>query len=264
MQARPLGLRIVYWLSVADLGASLIFVIDGASPVYELQEAHCPNFYCTLKAFFAQLFGLAAIMWSPCIALTLHLQLKVPRVVRECAAATARRRAPTPQPTRPYPRGVGRPTSSDRSVSSCGARPPPSRSSSSSSARLASPVSGAGYTPTRRRAPRRAWRTLRPGASSACPPSQWARFLFFYAPLLVAVCYSVYVYWITRGVLSMLQSASSACEHASSASAIGPDEPRHSQAASAASSARLLAARLSNRRSWTPMGCAPPPRRAPL
>ena len=93
MQARPLGLRIVYWLSVADLGASLIFVIDGASPVYELQEAHCPNFYCTLKAFFAQLFGLAAIMWSPCIALTLHLQLKVPRVVREYAAATARRRA---------------------------------------------------------------------------------------------------------------------------------------------------------------------------
>lgn len=66
---RSAGMRTVYWLSVADLAASVFFVIDGST------DSSCTSSssFCTLKAAGSQFFGLAAILWTGSIALNLDL-----------------------------------------------------------------------------------------------------------------------------------------------------------------------------------------------
>lgn len=73
---RSLGLHIICNLSIADLVASLVFIVDGLAPTGDLRV--CTNGttapgLCQLNAAGAQLFGLAAVLWTGCIALGLHL-----------------------------------------------------------------------------------------------------------------------------------------------------------------------------------------------
>ena len=51
---RSLGFSIVYWLSISDLCSSLVFVVDGASPLRELARDFCPASFCLFKAALSQ------------------------------------------------------------------------------------------------------------------------------------------------------------------------------------------------------------------
>jgi hypothetical protein len=77
---RTLGMHIICNLSVADLLSSLVFILDGLAPTGDL--AICTNGtandvkgFCTFNAASTQFFGLAAVLWTGCLALGLHLGL---------------------------------------------------------------------------------------------------------------------------------------------------------------------------------------------
>ncbi len=70
---RQPALRIVFWLSVADLLSSLTYVIDGILPTATLGASECRDSGCHLLAISAQFFGLAAVLWSGFVALNLYL-----------------------------------------------------------------------------------------------------------------------------------------------------------------------------------------------
>ena len=70
---RPVALHIVYFLSVSDLAASFMYIIDGATTVNELDSPNCPNGLCGFFAACSQFFGLAAITWNTLIAVNMHL-----------------------------------------------------------------------------------------------------------------------------------------------------------------------------------------------
>ncbi len=75
---RSLGFRIVYWLSFADLLSSLIYMIDGASPLRAADYADdCPGVggFCIFKGAVSQFANLSAVLWTLCIAINLQVTL---------------------------------------------------------------------------------------------------------------------------------------------------------------------------------------------
>ena len=77
---RSLGMHIIFCLSLADFASSLVFIIDGIAPTGVLEAEKCggeganslPGL-CMLLAALSQFTGLAAILWTACIAVGLHL-----------------------------------------------------------------------------------------------------------------------------------------------------------------------------------------------
>lgn len=95
-QRQP-ALRIVFWLSVADLCSSLTYVVDGILPTAVLGADECRKAGCQVLAASAQFFGLAAVIWSGFVALnlyffailSLHLPLQQPGRYLDCLHAAA-------------------------------------------------------------------------------------------------------------------------------------------------------------------------------
>jgi len=73
---KSISLKIIMSLSVADLCASLVFVIDGSADAADMDHCGGPeSALCTLCAAAAQFFGLATILWTGMIAVSLHLSV---------------------------------------------------------------------------------------------------------------------------------------------------------------------------------------------
>ncbi len=71
-----ISLKIIVSLSVADLVSSFVFIIDGVSRAAEPDECGGPDSaLCILCAAAAQFFGLATVLWTGCLALSLHLSV---------------------------------------------------------------------------------------------------------------------------------------------------------------------------------------------
>lgn len=69
---RPLSLHLVYLLSLADCGSSLIYIFDALSPSDELTSACSHTAFCQFKGALSQFFGLAAILWTFAIGTLIH------------------------------------------------------------------------------------------------------------------------------------------------------------------------------------------------
>ena len=72
---KPLAMKLLYWLSISDLGSSFVYIVDGASPNAELMSCDRPQSFCMTKAALSQFFTLAAILWTGSIAFNLYLGL---------------------------------------------------------------------------------------------------------------------------------------------------------------------------------------------
>ena len=80
---RSLGMHVIFCLSVADLLSSLVSIVDGLSPTGVLEAERCGSTpeevmaslpgLCLVLASLSQFTGLAAILWTACIAVGLHL-----------------------------------------------------------------------------------------------------------------------------------------------------------------------------------------------
>jgi hypothetical protein len=80
---RSLGMHVMVHLSAADLLSSLVIIVDGLSPTTELEECGGVQELCGLLAGLSQFSSLAAVLWTGCMALVLHLG-----VVRRSKLAT--------------------------------------------------------------------------------------------------------------------------------------------------------------------------------
>ena len=65
--------RIVYWISVADVGTSITYLIDGSTPFAELDREQCGHPTCAFLGIMQQFWGLAGILWISVLAYNMQL-----------------------------------------------------------------------------------------------------------------------------------------------------------------------------------------------
>jgi hypothetical protein len=159
----------VYWLSLTDLVVSVYYCTDAAANAAERDNEHCGDPLCIFFAVVVQFFQLASIFWVGALAFNMQLTILQPTTARLNQTEETGR--------------FGIMARIHAAVWGF----------SAASVVVLLPVGALGSAGQ--------WCWVR-------AEFQWARFAFFYAPLVLVLCYTIHVFWRVRQRLVTLRRGS--------------------------------------------------------